>query len=149
MTARIKKFKLTSGGAAYTLNVGFVPDEIEVWNYTQWAVDTKTAKSYWHRGMTTAYALNELCEDTSTNHTASTSNGFTVLETTSIVPSNQSISAVTAANPPVVTVGATATYTTGDVVGIHDVTGMTQINENHYKITVINSTTFFSTRHER
>lgn len=140
--SRIEKYSLTSGGAAYNLNIGFVPDTVEVWNYTQWAVDAKTVKSYWHRGMTTAYALNERCEDTSTNRTASTSNGFTVLETTSIATNQSAVSAITAANPPVVTVASTSLFTTDDVVRLHNIGGMTQVEGVSYNITVINSTTF-------
>ena len=140
--ARIEKFSLTSGGSAYTLELGFVPETVEVWNYTKWANDGSTAKSYWHRGMTAGYALNELCEDTSTNHTASTSNGFTVLKTMSLTAAPQALTGITAANPPVVTVAATATYSNNDVIRMHGVLGKTEVNAVDYRITVINSTTF-------
>ena len=139
--ARSEKFSFTSGGAAYPLEVGFEPDTIEVWNYTQWAVDAKVAKSYWHRGMTSAYSLNELCEDTSTNHTTSSSNGFTVASTSSITSNRQTISAITAANPGVVTVASTSGWTTGDGVRFRDIGGMVELNDNLYKVVVIDSTT--------
>lgn len=140
--ARIEKYSLTSGGAAYALNIGFNPDTLEVWNYTKWASDGIVAKSYWHKGMTTDYALNEICDDTGTNRSISTSNGFTVASSTSISGAPIATTGVTAANPPVVTVGDSSTLTSGDVVRFHGIVGMTELNGNEYKITVINGTTF-------
>ena len=137
----IEKYSLTSGGAAYTLEIGFEPDTVEVWNYTQWAVDTKVAKSYWHKGMTTAYSLNEICEDTSTNHSTSTTNGFTVLSTTSWIDNNTVISGATAANPVVLTITShpwTATDN-GDKLRIRDIVGMVELNDNLYAMTYINA----------
>lgn len=63
--------------------------------------------------------------------------GEQVLET----GTNKAISAVTAANPPVVTT-ATHSYVTGQEVYISGVVGMTQLNGRNFKITVISSTTF-------
>jgi len=140
--AFINKYKLVSGGSAYNLAIGFNPDTVEVWNYTEWETDTKVVKSYWHKGMTTDYAINEICEDTGANRSISTSNGFTVGTGASFSGAVLTVSGITAANPPVVTVGSTSTMTTGDVVRIHGVVGMTEVNNNDYKATVINSTTF-------
>lgn len=52
------------------------------------------------------------------------------------------ISGVTQADPAVVTVSSTSTLSNNDIVYISGITGMTEINGNHYQITVINSTTF-------
>jgi len=52
------------------------------------------------------------------------------------------ISGITQANPTVVTVSSTATLTTGDIVYIASVAGMTEINSTHYLIAVIDGTTF-------
>ena len=43
--AMIEKYSLTSGGSAYALEVGFIPETIEIWNYTKWASDGVVAKS--------------------------------------------------------------------------------------------------------
>ena len=52
------------------------------------------------------------------------------------------ISGASKASPCVVTVSSTSTLSSNDIVYIASVGGMTQINSHHYKITVINSTTF-------
>ena len=54
---------------------------------------------------------------------------------------NKAISAITAANPPVVTT-ATHSYVTGQEVYISGIVGMTQLNGRNFKITVLSSTTF-------
>lgn len=54
----------------------------------------------------------------------------------------QAITGISKANPAVVTVGSTAAMATDDEVFIADVVGMTEVNGNWYKITVINGTTF-------
>lgn len=51
------------------------------------------------------------------------------------------ISAITAANPPVVTT-ATHSYTTGQEVYLSGILGMVELNGRNFKITVLSSTTF-------
>jgi len=51
------------------------------------------------------------------------------------------ISGATKANPCVVTVSATATLTSNDIVLISSVAGMVELNNHHYLITVIDGTT--------
>lgn len=141
--AQLTKFRFESGGASYTLpDIGFEPTTIQVWNYTKWATDGTKVMFYWHKGMTDAYALSEVADDTAINRAIETANGFTVLNTSSFSTGNQTVSGVTAAMPPVVTVGSTSGWTTGDKVRFHDIGGMVQLNENQYQMTVINSTTF-------
>lgn len=53
-----------------------------------------------------------------------------------------SISGATRANPCVITTSAAHGLTTGDAVGISGVVGMTQLNGNEYKVTVLTATTF-------
>lgn len=143
----LNKYRIQSAGAAYTLDIGFEPDTIEVWNSTKWATDGTKCKFYWHKGMTAGYALSEVADDTSINRAIETTNGFTVLETTSIDSGRGTISGISAASPAVITIGSTSGWTTGDHVRIRDVVGSTSalgslLNDNLYKITVINSTTF-------
>ena len=51
------------------------------------------------------------------------------------------ITAITNANPAVLTVGSTGIFTTGDNVFITGVSGMTELNDNVYTVTVIDPTT--------
>ena len=52
------------------------------------------------------------------------------------------ISGASQASPCVITVSSTATLTTGNIVYLSAIAGMTQINNHHYEITVLNATTF-------
>ncbi len=52
------------------------------------------------------------------------------------------ISAITKANPGVVTTKWAHGYTTGDPVRIDDVLGMTEVNDTDFTVTVLSSTTF-------
>jgi len=54
------------------------------------------------------------------------------------------VSAITKANPAVVTVSSTATLTTGDIVLLDAIGGMTEVEDNHYSITVLGGGTNFS-----
>jgi hypothetical protein len=54
----------------------------------------------------------------------------------------EAISAITQANPAVVTIGSTANMTSGETVTITGVTGMVEITNRAYIVTVINGTTF-------
>jgi hypothetical protein len=58
------------------------------------------------------------------------------------VPAAITISGVTAANPGVVTTAAPHGLVTGEIVNIASVVGMTQLNNNRYKVIVLTSTTF-------
>lgn len=58
------------------------------------------------------------------------------------VASTMGITGASQANPCVITVANTAALTTGDMIMITSVVGMTQLNDKLYKITVIDGTTF-------
>lgn len=140
---KMLKYRIQSAGAAYTLeNIAFVPETIEVWNYTKWASDATKVKFYWHRGMADGYALSELCSDTEANRAIEAANGFTIETGYDLETETKAVSGITAANPPVATVVSTTGWTTGDQVMFHDIGGMVELNGNTYKITVINGTTF-------
>lgn len=120
-----RKYRLVSAGAAYNLNVGFVPDSVTVWNYTKWASDGTKVMFFWHKGMTAAYALSEIADDTGINRAIETSNGFTEYDSSSITDNSRAVTGITAANPGVVTItgsiGATAA-SSGAWVGIDQIT---------------------------
>ena len=161
--ATINKYRIQSAGSAYNLDVGFVPDTVEVWNYTKWATDGTKVKFYWHKGMTAAYALAEICDDTGVNRSIETSNGFTEYDSSSFTDNSRTVSGITAANPGVVTItgsiGATAsaagawfgidqitdsTKPFADSVKFDDIGGMTELN-GLYPIRIkswLSSTTF-------
>jgi len=57
-------------------------------------------------------------------------------------PTSFAITGVSQASPAVVTVSSTTGMTTGDIMYVTGVVGMTQLNGNFYQVTKINSTTF-------
>lgn len=117
--AQIKRFAWTNPGTAVArnLNVGFEPVKVEIWDLTtpnafEWTTDMADA-SYFTLG-TLAYT---------------TSNGVTPLSQSTAV--GATISAISAANPAVITVDDTATfgYAAGDTIKVtgvaDDLTGTT------------------------
>ena len=58
------------------------------------------------------------------------------------IAATMAITGASQANPCVITVASTAALTTGKMIMITAVVGMTQLNDKMYKITVINGTTF-------
>jgi len=55
---------------------------------------------------------------------------------------DQSISAITQADPAVVTVGSTADMTQGETVTISGVVGMVEVNDRSFAVNILNGTTF-------
>jgi len=140
-----RKFKLTSAGTAYNLDIGFEPNTVTVWNYTQWETDTKTVKHYWHKGMADAYALTEITEDDGLNRAITTTNGFTLYDTSAVTGNYQTASGITAANPAVVTITSTTGWTAGDAVRFKDLDEMVELNDTakpYYIKEIIDGTTF-------
>ena len=136
------KQKFTSAGTAKTIKIGFVPETIEVTNATKWATDGTVVKSIFHKGMAEGYALNEIADDSGINRSISTSDGFTMSEGADFSVNQSAVSAITAANPPVVTVASTTGWASDNVVRLKNISGMTEVLNKDFKITVLNSTTF-------
>jgi len=139
------KFRLTSGGDAYNLNIGFEPTEVVVWNATKWATDGEKVKFYWHKGMDAASALSEIADDTGINRAIETTNGFTLYDETAVTANYQTASAISSANPGVVTVASTTGWVAGDALRFQDLTEMVELNNTRkpiYIVAIINSTTF-------
>ena len=67
-----------------------------------------------------------------------TTNTLEILDT----DGSKNVTAVTQANPGVVTTLSAHGFSTGDEVGFLNIGGMTQLNGNGYTITVVNTTTF-------
>lgn len=141
--AKMQSFKLISGGAAYNLDIGFIPERLVIENATKWATDGANVKFVWNRGMDDGTALADKCEDSSADKAIISSNGVTPYAANDVESNQQTISAATQANPCVVTVGSTSGWATGDAVRIQDVGGMTALNRRNkpFKIRVLSSTT--------
>ncbi len=148
-------YKFISAGAAHTFSFDFQPDKVVFNNLTKW---TATAGgdpiSVWFRGQTTtAHAFQETVIDSAAaqtfNFKDATSNGFTVADTAGgQSTSHATISGITAADPCVVT-HSTFTFQTNQIVRFTDLGdcgvidhGMSQLNNNRYKIVVLSPTTF-------
>ncbi len=150
-------YKFISAGTAHTFSFDWQPDKVVFVNLSDW---TGTANglpvSVWYRGLTTAaHAYQEQVIDSaaaqSFNFLNTTSNGFTVAD----LPGGQStshstISGITQADPCVVTHSA-FTFQTNQVVRFTDLGaigpgiashGMSELNNNRYRIVVLTSTTF-------
>lgn len=136
------KQKFTSAGTAKTIKIGFIPETIEVSNATKWATDDAIAKSYFHKGMAQGTALNEITSNDALVRSISATNGFTMSSGADFDSNQSAISAITQANPPVVTVASTAGWADGNVVRLKNISGMVEVLNKDFKITVINSTTF-------
>lgn len=142
MVPKIRGFTFISGGAAYNLNVGFVPDLVHIYNRTKWATDGTNCEFYWNIRMANGYAYAQASDIASLDRSIITSNGVSVYSASAQTDISQVISGVTQANPGVVTVASTAGWATGNFVRIRDVVGMTELNGNLYEIEVLTSTTF-------
>lgn len=150
-----ESFKLISGGAAYTLTLGFDADKVEVYNLTDW---TSTAAgmpiSIWFKDQTTAaysYKQQVITADggAAYNFVLGTTNGFTVANTSGgVTDYRTAITGVSAADPCVVTAVAHGMATGWEVIitdlGPDMITarGMEQINNKRFSITVLTADTF-------
>ena len=148
--------RLISGGVAYTLALPFQADKVVFNNLTDW---TNTAGnlpvSVWFRNETdAAEAYQQQVIDSaaaaSFNFLNPTTNGFTVADTSGGVTNNERlISAVSQADPCVITTTAVHGYQTDQIVRVSDLgsdmptaRGMEQINNLRFRIVVINTTNF-------
>jgi hypothetical protein len=138
----------TSNGSSRILDIQCDLDYMEVLNYTQMATQQATGRGVkfeWYRGFTPDYAI-EYKKTNSTdalNGVLVTSGGFTLVNTSNIVLGAPiSSSGITNASPPVVTVGSTASLSTGDTVLVTQSTGALQIAGMQFTIQVLNGTTF-------
>lgn len=149
-------YRFISAGTAHTFTFNFQPDKVVFNNLTQW---TSTAGglpiSVWFRDQTTAaHAFQEKVIDSaaaqSFNFVDLATNGFTVADTDGGVTAYRAlISAVSKADPCVVTTTTSHGYQTDQIVRITDLgsdmptpRGMGQINNKRFKIVVLSSNTF-------
>ena len=135
----------TSTAAAVTLTLGFVPDKVEIINYTKTvaAPAAGVCYSFWINGVV---ASDKAIIDTYTAgapvRSLLAANGFTPFSTGGLwLPTQATISGASKANPCVIT-AASHGFSTGDTVTISGVVGMVQLNTNRYIITRIDANSF-------
>ena len=149
-------YKFISAGTAHTFTYNFQPDLVIFNNLTKWTATAAGApRSFWFRDQTTAaHAFQQQVIDSaaaaSFNFLDTTTNGFTVADTSGgQATSHAAISAISKTDPCVVTHG-TYTFQTNQIVRLTDLgqvtaatdRGMGQVNNNRYRIVVTGATTF-------
>lgn len=139
----------TSAGAAFNIDLGFVPDRFTVTNYTKTVAGSGVGYSEWIRNVVpTDNALITTYTAGAPVVTLLASNGFTPVQLGGDWQSTQyTITGITNANPGVVTVTSisptnTLTLVNGMIVTISNVVGMTQVNTNRYVVAGISGSTF-------
>lgn len=152
-----ESYQFISAGTAHTFAFNFQPDKVVFNNLTQWAATAgNLPRSFWFRDQTvTAHASQQQVTDTaaaqSFNFLDQATDGFTVADTSGGVPAFRAlIAGVTQADPCVITTTAAHGFQTNQIVRITDLgsydiptaRGMDQLNNNRYRIVVINSTSF-------
>lgn len=138
-----------SDGTTKILQIRSDVDYINVYNLTQMAADQTTAvgvQYYWQRGFPSgakiAYFKSNAANAANLTQYLTTG-GFTLIDNTINVPGPSiALSAISNANPPVVTTASTASLSTGDIVRIFNTTGAQQMGGLDFSITVLNGTTF-------
>lgn len=139
-----RAFSLTSGGAAYNLIVGFKPTLVRIVNKTAFATDGDSVEFLWTSNMPNGYAYAGIADATGINRAIVTSDGVTPYSTSSFTDISEAITGATAANPCVITVGSSAGYAVGNYARIKDIVGMTELNDNLYKVSAVPSSTTVS-----
>jgi hypothetical protein len=155
--SRLAKGSFTSTGAAKVINLPFVPDSVEMWNYSAYATPANhgVPYAYWDVAMGQGYAV-ETVFATDADVTpiimtgdVVTSNGISTFSAGQLLQygARIQVASITKANPAVVTTGSAHGYSTGDVVifqGLYQssTTGMPMICDIPFTITVTGSTTF-------
>lgn len=140
-------FHFISDGAANTFTLPFPADLIRCYNYTKFATAGQLVESIWFRDFPAGDALQiqVIADNGATankNCVLETTNGFTEANTTAGVTADRAtITGITAATPPVVTAAAHG-FTDGQLVRITKVVGMTEVNNNLYKVNNATTNTF-------
>lgn len=150
-------FKFISAGTAHTFTFNFQPDRVVFYNLTKWATTSELPISNWFRGLTAsgdAYQQNVIVDNGGTgekNFVIETTNGFTVADTSGGVANSVfDIDAISATDPCVVSTDGAHGFQTNQIVRITDLgqvtsavnRGMGQLNNNRYKIVVIDADEF-------
>ncbi len=150
--SRIAKGSFTSTGAAQIVNLPFLPDSIEMWNYSSHATPANhgVPYAYWDVQMGQGFAVENVFNATPVLTTdIVTANGFSTFSAGLMQQfgATQLVSTITKADPAVVTASAAHGLKSGDVVIFQNIyqtstTGMQQIAGIPFTVTVTGATTF-------
>lgn len=151
--SKLAKGKFTSTGLAQIINLPFVPDTVEMWNYTSYTTPANHGVPYarWDSNMGQGYAVEQVFNATPVLTTdIVTANGISTFAAGQLLQYGavQNITSVTKGASPTVVVSASAHgLASGDVVIFQNLnqsttTGMQQIAGIPFTVTVTNSTTF-------
>lgn len=149
---RIARGSFTSTGNAQFINLPWQPTMVEMWNYSSYATPANHGVPYafWNADMGQGFAVEQVFNSTPVLTTdVVTVNGISSFSAGLMLqygPQLQ-ISGITKANPAVVTTASAHGLTTGQVVILEGLfqsstTGMPQISNMPFVITVTGSTTF-------
>ena len=148
MDRRVTKI-LTSGGAAYNLDLGFKPDYIKIRNATKWNDTSEVIETFWYKGLADAAYKSSANQATLAAGVISgegSTNGFTPYGAEAFSDHQQLIdtgaSNVTQATNAVVKITGHG-LSTGDKVTFNCIlAGMTEMNGLRSDITVLTADTF-------
>lgn len=150
----IQQGRFTSDGTAQFISIRSDVDWMKVYNITNIAGATQNAGTefYWQRGMDSNDGLVTFHAAASQVLSMSTAaagigagaiGGFTLFDESLQTPGVAiAFTAISTANPPVVTTASTATLNTGDIVRLSTIAGAPQFAGIDFQIIVINGTTF-------
>ena len=150
MIHELRKY-VKSAGAAYNLDLGFVPNSVETRNVTQWKQVSQNTHLFWNAHMADAEYYGYATQSTLTNGllpVTDTSNGFTPYDTTVKAARQMIVTGVSLATRCIITVGAGHGLTAandGDAISFNFLgsDSTTQLNGNKYTFEYINATTFY------
>ena len=150
--SRMAKGRFTSTGLAQVVNLPFVPDYVEMINYTAAATpaDHGIPKAWWDVNMGQGFGVVDLFNATPVLTMDDVQvNGFSTFQAGLLgqFGASQNVSTITAANPAVVTSASAHGLKSGDVVIFQNIyqtttTGMQQIAGIPFTITRTGATTF-------
>lgn len=149
MTTILQQGRFTSNEETKQLILRSDVDWIEVYNYTQAGAQNtpgRAVKYFWQRGFANDTGIKYAKSDgaDTIEVTTVTAGGFTLFDSSSsrIGALDTTITAISTADPPAVTVNSTASLSTGDVVRFSNQNGASQLGGIDFTITVVDGTTF-------
>ena len=150
--SRLAKGKFTSTGGAQVINLPFVPDYVEILNYTAAATPANHGIpfAYWDANMGQGFAIPQVFNATPVlTYDSIIANGISTFTAGQMLQygAQIQISGITKASPAVVTTASPHGYSSGDVVifqGLYQsaTTGMAQICDIPFTITKTGASTF-------
>lgn len=147
MSTILQQGRFTSTGAAVTLDIRSDVDWMEVINLTQSGTTQATGRGcifQWQRGFANDVSIMFTKQNAVNALDLETSTGFVLIDSSNQTPEAvRTATAISQANPAVVSVASTAGLSNGDVVRMFDCVGMEQISGLQFRIGGIIANTSF------